>query len=803
MSETQEINRLLREGVAELAPYLFPNGKRDGIHWCVGSIEGEPGKSFKICVAGEKAGLWGDFADTQKHSRSLIDLWMARRNVDFKTALWQASEWLGRSLSDQSNRGAGFCWQTLEEAVAATQRNLGPVTRRDEYHDQQGQTRLVIVRFDDANGKQYRPFHRSSSGWVIKDPPGKLPLFRLPDLVARAAERIYVVEGEKCACELGKLPLLVTTSAHGAKAAEKTDWTPLAGREVVILPDNDQEGCSYAQKVAGILRHLSPPAAVRIINLPNLPPKGDCVEWLETRDAQTPEDIVAELDSLLATNRDTFEQTDDDVSERLNSTKPKVELPGDGRSISAFARDLARILQACGIYQRGGLAVVVNKDGDGLEVITPQMFRTLVEKYVVSFCVRRRNHMTMTLVRTMSADHAQGVLSAPQFLDRLPKVERVTTARLPVMRDGGAIALLPEGYDRESLTLTIQQCEYDETMSLTEARKVIDDLLGEFPFADDGRSKAVAISAMVGIFAAGLLPRGALRPVFFYLANGEGAGKTLLAQCAIMPVHGRVKTSGGPRDEAEIAKELLTAVIEGRSYFLLDNCKGHLASAQLEAFVTSSLWSGRVLGESRSFNAENNVAVFITGNGCTVSPDMRRRSLTVELFMEDERAEDRHFKRVLDETALLAMRSPILAALWALVRAWDAAGRPKPSRKHASFPRWAEITGGIVEFAGYDSPLMTPDIASATDVDGADMRELVELLTDEPVTFDSLVSLSIERGLFERLIGSDGNLKPSDKSRFGKLLTRYDRRIFAGCKRFLVEGKGHSRRFRVVTENGI
>ena len=93
--------------------------------------------------------------------------------------------------------------------------------------------------------------------------------------------------------------LLVTTSAHGAKSAHKTDWQPLAGREVVILPDNDAEGRVYAQTVAGILTRLSPPAEVRIVELPGLPPKGDCVEWLEARDAQTPEDIVAELDSLI------------------------------------------------------------------------------------------------------------------------------------------------------------------------------------------------------------------------------------------------------------------------------------------------------------------------------------------------------------------------------------------------------------------------------------------------------------------------------------------------------------------------
>ena len=36
-----------------------------------------------------------------------------------------------------------------------------------------------------------------------------------------------------------------TTSAHGANAAEKTDWRPLAGLEVVLAPDNDANGEKY------------------------------------------------------------------------------------------------------------------------------------------------------------------------------------------------------------------------------------------------------------------------------------------------------------------------------------------------------------------------------------------------------------------------------------------------------------------------------------------------------------------------------------------------------------------------------
>src|SRR5439155_6489727 len=105
MRDSRRIRELLRERVADLARYLFPNGHREGNHWCVGNLNGEPGKSFKICISGEKAGLWGDFADSAKHSQNLLNLWMLARNVDFKTALRQAAEWLGETSNRSTDAG--------------------------------------------------------------------------------------------------------------------------------------------------------------------------------------------------------------------------------------------------------------------------------------------------------------------------------------------------------------------------------------------------------------------------------------------------------------------------------------------------------------------------------------------------------------------------------------------------------------------------------------------------------------------------------------------------------------------------
>ena len=114
--------------------------------------------------------------------------------------------------------------------------------------------------------------------------PEPRPLYRIPMLKGQA--RVYVVEGEKtadAACELG---LTATTSAGDSKAAGKTDWTPLAGCDVVILPDNDDAGRRYADEVVAQLSTLAPATVVKVVRLPGLLKGGDIVDYVEARSGE-------------------------------------------------------------------------------------------------------------------------------------------------------------------------------------------------------------------------------------------------------------------------------------------------------------------------------------------------------------------------------------------------------------------------------------------------------------------------------------------------------------------------------------
>src|SRR5262249_51272229 len=115
-------------------------------------------------------------------------------------------------------------------------------------------------------------------------------------------------------------------------------------------------------------------------------------------------------------------------------------------------------------------------------------------------------------------------------------------------------------------------------------------------------------------------------------------------------------------------------------------------------------------------------------------------------------------------------------------------------------PDWANIIGGIVEHAGYGCPLETAQLDAAADRDGEDMRYLVSTLANgctlKAVDFEELVEVARANGLFEWIIPPAGDLLPKSLSTLGKLLKSWDRRLVGGC-RFSLEGKGHSRRFKV------
>ncbi len=202
----------------------------------------------------------------------------------------------GRSKR-QPDKGTGKVYPTANDAVAALEHRLGKRSALWTYHDANGEPVAVIVRWNLSDGKKdIRPVSRHGDDWIVAGMPAPRPLYRLADLAG--ADRVYVCEGEKAADAARSLGLIATTSAHGCQSAGKTDWSPMASREVVILPDNDDEGRTYKDSVASILWRLKPCPVVKVAELPNLPEKGDIFDWVESHDAVDPNELRRQVEAL-------------------------------------------------------------------------------------------------------------------------------------------------------------------------------------------------------------------------------------------------------------------------------------------------------------------------------------------------------------------------------------------------------------------------------------------------------------------------------------------------------------------------
>lgn len=157
-----------------------------------------------------------------------------------------------------------------------------------DYLDKSGNLLFQTVRYFPKDFKQRRPDGKGGWIWNLKDITPTI--YHLPQVIQ--AEAVFVVEGEKDADNLDALGLVATTSPMGAGKwkAQYNEW--LTGKHVAILPDNDEPGIKHAQGIAADLLKVA--ASVKILNLPDLPPKGDVSDWLKNNGSK--ESLLALLD---------------------------------------------------------------------------------------------------------------------------------------------------------------------------------------------------------------------------------------------------------------------------------------------------------------------------------------------------------------------------------------------------------------------------------------------------------------------------------------------------------------------------
>lgn len=143
-----------------------------------------------------------------------------------------------------------------------------------DYTDERGKLLYQVLRKHGKKFVQRRP--DPSGGWIWNLKGTRPAPYRLRELID--SKFVAVVEGEKDANNLHRIGITATCNNGGAGkfSPDLAKW--FTGKSIAILPDFDAPGRDHALKVAELLLPVA--AAVKIIELPGLPPKGDVSDWL-------------------------------------------------------------------------------------------------------------------------------------------------------------------------------------------------------------------------------------------------------------------------------------------------------------------------------------------------------------------------------------------------------------------------------------------------------------------------------------------------------------------------------------------
>ena len=602
--------------------------------------------------------------------------------------------------------------------------SLGKIVAEYDYLDEQGRLLFQAIRYDPKAFRQRRP-DPNNPRRPIWDLQGvrRVP-YHLPDLLkVPAGGTIYVCEGEKDCDNLRNLGLTATTCPQGAGKWGKIDGEAVriafAGKRIVILPDHDTVGENHAADVARRLHGIA--AEVRIVRLPNLPDKGDVSDWL---------DAAGTLKNLQL------------LIDRVSPWEPQSEHEGqasnaDGRPIIALTTEEHEVVAATikaiaagdkEIFQRGGRLVSIHRDsrpsGSG-KVRRPASTPRIVPIPLPSLRIR--------LVRVAQfwrkyADGHTGPAHPPDWLVKAidsagvwPGVRPLEAmTETPILRGDGTV-LQTAGYDEETRVVYIPSGEFPAVPDLPTAeqvaiaREAILEAVHDFPFRSPA-DRAAWVAALLTLIAR--FGFDGPSPLFLIEANIRGAGKGKLAWLIVVIGTGREPAVSTYTDDEREMRKIITAIaLQGDRVILFDNVSGEMGDPSLAAALTSTEWSGRVLGRSEQPRMPLLVTWLATGNNLTLICDIPRRTLRVRIESPAEKPEDRDGFRHPDLGAWTKKeRGRLLVAALTILRGYVAAGRPDMSlRPWGSFEGWSAMVRAAVVWCGLPDPRSAREIAGRED----------------------------------------------------------------------------------------
>lgn len=315
----------------------------------------------------------------------------------------------------------------------------------------------------------------------------------------------------------------------------------------------------------------------------------------------------------------------------------------------------------------------------------------------------------------LTKDQAELVLSSDILRRRLPEIRAVHHVRMPWLdaekdeRGFRRLRLLPRGYDQPTGIFTAGSLDFEEDMDFFEAVSYFYELFRTFSWRNEARDFAIHLAVLVTMFGRGLYEAKA--PMFVYNANIQESGKTTLAWYVTWLIHGTKATKPLLQDQDTKLQETLNSMaLAGVAYTTFDNVdwgSKPVKTELLDQWISNDEWDFRRLNTNSMVAPKLLGVTLMTGNNIKLSTDLQRRSLMVDLWNPLAGAD-----RVLPPNATLidghffadsGNRAKGLKALWAIIREWDKAGRPKKEGKLlGTFESWAAVVPAIVWHAGME-----------------------------------------------------------------------------------------------------
>jgi len=381
-------------------------------------------------------------------------------------------------------------------------------------------------------------------------------------------------------------------------------------------------------------------------------------------------------------------------------------------------------------------------------------------------------------------------------------------ARAPFLRDDLTICDVP-GYDPASRVLYVPSTVYPpipERPSREDALAALGRLrepFNEFPWKEEASESAFLSHVLA---EAARLAMGHC-PMYVYDAPAFGTGKSTLQEMAARIAHG---TEPAIRpwvsDDDEIRKSIYACLMAGDRSIWFDNVPDGIKvrSPVLEAFLTSSVWKDRKLGESVTNAIPNKTVLVASGNNVTIVGGLARRSLVVRLDANTENLRGRVFRIDNPKKYVMVHRAQLLSDALTIIKAHllarELGSSPKAPVALPSFEEWSRLARDPLIWLGMEDPVITQ--LNETDDETKNVGPLFERLAanfgDRPFTAGDMTrvvgSLIDQNNEMNDMMLQMGCAEPNNPIKVGYWLRASKDKIGGGWK--LVHDKHTNRGVR-------